>query len=77
MMSPGDSWVARWQRIGMLGAIAGQHHTPYQYSTVLELHNTTVVTGLEVQCGYASLEDTDIMHAVTSCNYSSHLHTCS
>jgi len=53
MMSPGDSWVARWQRIGMLEAIVGLVTLPT--STVLVLHNTTIVTGLEVQSGYASL----------------------
>ena len=31
MMSPGDSWVARWQRIGMLGATVGHHYIPYMY----------------------------------------------
>ena len=53
MMSPGDSWVARWQRIGMLGDIVGHHHTPYQYSTGVSQQK--IVTGLEVQSGYASL----------------------
>ena len=53
MMSPGDSWVARWQRIGMLGAIVGHHHTPYQYSTGASQHNNS--HWFEVQSGYASL----------------------
>ena len=57
MMSPGDSWVARWQRIGMLGDIAGHHHTPYQYqySIGASQHNSSHWFGSSVWVCFSPL----------------------